>query len=437
MSDYVDAGRRPFGGGARDDRARVMPLVRAADGPRGLERAAYYSLLAFAAALPFSIFASESLLTITGVLWLALVIRQQETIEVPRMFWPLLAYAGATLVSAAFSVDPHVSFIDCKQLLLFSIVPIAYRLLPGRRALTVVDIIITAGAISATLGLIQFGILKSDHLGQRPQGSLGLYMTYSGQLMLVACTAAGRILFRSTDRAWAALVMPALVAALAVTLSRNAWVGACAGIGLLLVLRDFRLIALLPIAAVVFITVAPAPLADRLYSTFRLNAFRHDSATTEASLESNRDRLAMLRSGLHIIKDDPLTGVGPDMVIQVYPHYRDPAAVKQSNPHLHNVPMQIAAERGLPALALWLWFVGTVTVDLVRARKITSMPSITTAALACVVAMVTAGMFEHNFGDSEFLMLFLLLIALPYAADRAASPDDADRPVPTLAQPLT
>jgi O-antigen ligase len=401
-----------------------MPFVRASDEPHGLERAAYYSLLAFAAALPFSIFVSETLLTVTGLLWLVLIVRDKEAFEVPPMFWPLAAYAAATLVSALFSIDPRVSFIDCKQLLLFSIVPITYRLVPGRRALTVVDIIITAGAVSAAIGLVQFGILKSDHLGQRPQGSLGMYMTYSGQLMLIACMAAGRILFRSGDRAWAALVMPALIAALAVTLSRNAWVGACAGIGLLLLIRDFRLVAVLPVIAAIFIAVAPAPLADRLYSTFRVNTFSHDSATTEASLQSNRDRLAMIRSGWRIIKDDPLTGVGPDMVIQVYPHYRDPRAVKQLNPHLHNVPLQIAAERGLPALALWLWFVVRLLVDYVRRRKTGAMPSLTNAALACVVAMLAAGLFEYNFGDSEFLMLFLLLIALPYAADRVASDHD-------------
>jgi O-antigen ligase len=414
-----------------------MPIARASDEPHGLERAAYYSLLAFAAVLPFSIFAAQTLLTFTGVLWLIMVVRRHEAIEVPRMFWPLAAYAAATLISAEFSVDPHVSFIDCKQLLLFSIVPIAYRLLPGRRALTVVDVIITAGAISAALGLVQFGILKSDHLGQRPQGSLGMYMTYSGQLMLIACAAAGRILFRNSDRAWAALVMPALVAALAVTLSRNAWVGACAGIGLLLVIRDFRLVALLPVFAAVFIAVAPAPLTDRLYSTFRLNTFGHDSATTESSLQSNRDRVAMIRSGLRIIKDDPLTGVGPDMVLHVYPHYRDPSAVKQSNPHLHNVPIQIAAERGLPALAVWLWFIVMLVVDFLRKRKTSAIPSIATAALASVVAMLAAGMFEYNFGDSEFLMLFLLLVSLPYAADRIA-PDGSDEPQGAIAaQPLT
>ena len=33
--------------------------------------------------------------------------------------------------------------------------------------------------------------------------------------------------------------------------------------------------------------------------------------------------------------------------------------------------------------------------------------------------MLTAGMFEYNFGDSEFLMLFRVLVTLPYAADRA------------------
>jgi len=32
---------------------------------------------------------------------------------------------------------------------------------------------------------------------------------------------------------------------------------------------------------------------------------------------------------------------------------------------------------------------------------------------------------EYNFGDSEFLMLFLVLITLPYASDRTAHDADA------------
>jgi hypothetical protein len=32
--------------------------------------------------------------------------------------------------------------------------------------------------------------------------------------------------------------------------------------------------------------------------------------------------------------------------------------------------------------------------------------------------MLSAGMFEYNFGDSEFLMLFLVIVTLPFAAQR-------------------
>jgi len=373
----------------------------------GLERAAYLLLLGFAGAPLFSIFIAELLLALAAVLWLVIVIRGRERIAVPAMFWPLLAYGAATIVSAIFSVDRRVSFLDSKQLVLYAVVPIAYRLLRGQRTLKAVDVMITAGALSAVYGIVQYGIFDFDNLGQRVQGTLGHYMTYSGLIMLVACVAAARVMFREQDRLWAALIMPAVLVALTLTFSRNAWVGACAGISLLFLLRDFRLVAVVPVAAALFLAFAPAPIADRLYSTFRLND------------PTNMDRLAMIRSGLRIIKDDPLTGVGPDMVIQVYPHYRDPSAVKQSQPHLHDVPLQIAAERGLPALAAWLWFIVVLLRDFWRKSRSSPLRSLPTAALASVVAMLAAGMFEYNFGDSEFLMLFLLLVTLPYAADRA------------------
>jgi O-antigen ligase len=217
---------------------------------------------------------------------------------------------------------------------------------------------------------------------------------------------------------WAALVLPAVLVALALTLSRNAWVGACAGIGVLFLLRDFRLVWVVPVALGLFVALAPAAISDRLYSMISLKQLSGSSATIQASQQSNRDRLAMIRTGFRIIEDHPIVGVGPDMVIQVYPHYRDPDAVQQLNSHLHNVPLQIAAERGLPALGLWCWFVVTLLRDFLRQRKTSPLPSLATAGVACVIAMLAAGMFEYNFGDSEFLMLFLILVTLPFAATR-------------------
>jgi O-antigen ligase len=383
-----------------------MTTTAEQDSPVGLERAAWLALLAFAASLQVSIGAASILLTITAVLWLALIVRNRERIEVPGMFWPLAVYAAATMISAAFARYPMDSLRDTKQLVLFAIVPIAYRLLKGRRSLTAVDVIITVGALEAVYGIVQYAILDYDDLQRRVQGSLTHYMTYSGVLMLAACTAAARIMFRSEDRTWASLVMPALLVAIALTMSRNAWVGICVGIGVLLLLRDFRLIGLLPVAAALFLAVAPAQLSQRLYSTFSLKD------------PSNRDRVAMMKSGMRIIRDYPLTGVGPDGIRHVYADYRDPSAVRPLNPHLHNVPIQIAAERGLPALAIWIWFIAVLIRDLLRKNRSSPMRSLPTAALAAVMAMLAAGMFEYNFGDSEFLMLFLLIVTLPYAADR-------------------
>jgi O-antigen ligase len=385
-----------------------MPALPAAP----LERAACLALLAFAAALQVSIAAADILLAIAALLWIGLLIKNRERIEVPGMFWPLAAYAGMTLVASVFSVDPNVSLVDSKQLVLLVIVPLAYRLFRGKRALLAVDVIITVGAISATFGIVQYLILSYDNLGQRPRGMLGLYMTYSGLLMLVTCAAVSRVMFAQHNRAWAALVLPALVLALVFTLTRSAWVGACVGVGILFLLRDFRLIGLLPIAFGAFLILAPANVTARLYSTFSLTDL------------SNVDRVAMMKSGWRMVKADPLTGVGPDMVIQVYPAYRDKTAVNQRNPHLHNVPLQIAAERGIPALLVWLWFIATLVRDFFRQRRAV-YPSLSNAGLAVIGAMLAAGLFEYNFGDSEFLMLFLVLVTLPYAA--AAAPPDARR----------
>jgi O-antigen ligase len=222
------------------------------------------------------------------------------------------------------------------------------------------------------------------------------------------------------------LVLAALIGALATTQSRNAWVGACTGIAILLLMRDLRLIGLLPVVAAVFIALAPAQLTDRFYSMFRIQDQRRQNAATEASVRSNQDRLAMIRSGIRIIKDHPLTGVGPDMVMDVYPVYRDKEAVNQLNPHLHNVPLQIAAERGLPALAVWLGFIVVLLRDFIRQRQRSLALFLPNAGLAIVAAMFAAGMFEYNFGDSEFLMLFLLLVTLPYAVARPLAAEAAE-----------
>ena len=77
----------------------------------------------------------------------------------------------------------------------------------------------------------------------------------------------------------------------------------------------------------------------------------------------------------------------------------------QTPPHLHNVVLQIAAERGLPALALWIWFICAVIAGAAsmfrRAPRQGLVRFLSAMAIASVVALLAAGMAEHNFGDSE------------------------------------
>jgi O-antigen ligase len=386
-------------------------MTEAAPDPRAavLRKASTVGLVSVLIAIQFSIGLAHALYALTLVGWAALLIVERRRPQAPRFALPLALYALLTLVSAALSADPTTSVIDSRQLVLFLLVPLTYDLITREWADTAATAIMSAGAVSGLVGIGQYAILNYN-LDQRPHGTLGMYMTYSGLTMLIVCLAVAQVLFARSGRTWAALVVPALAVALAVTFSRNAWIGACSAVAVLFLLKDFRLLGILPLVVAFFFLAAPADIQQRFFSIF-------DSRDL-----SNRDRLAMLEAGGRIVRDHPLAGVGPDMVLREYPHYRTADAVLEMPPHLHNVPVHVAAERGLPALTVWLWFVVVAAIDLKRlfhsAGDLRWLPA---AGLAAMVAMLTAGLFEYNFGDSEFLMVFLFLITLPFAAIRTAA----------------
>jgi len=281
-----------------------------------------------------------------------------------------------------------------------------YDLARGRRAHSVMDVIVTVAAIGAAFAIVQYGLLHFDSLGKRPQGISHHYMTFSGFMMLGICSVLARLVFGAQDRIWPGLVLPAIVVALFLTLGRGAWVGTSIAVAVIFSLRNFRLMAAIPIVVAVAFALAPDTVTRRMTSVFDLKD------------PSNRDRVAMLKTGVAMTQAHPLTGVGPNMIEKVYTQYRAPGAVQQTNQHLHNVPMQIAAERGIPALCVFLWFVFTLGRDLLRMFRSGDNRVLAATGLASLIAMLAAGMFEYNFGDSEFQMLFLVLITLPFAALR-------------------
>lgn len=369
------------------------------------ERTAAVLLVAAIALVSFKLLVSQVLFGIAALMWLRIVLADAERPALPTFVWPLAAYAAWTVLSALVSVDVRASVIDLKQLVLFLIVPMTLRLLRGDRATTALNVIIAVGAAAALVGVVQSQVFGYDDLENRPTGFLSHYMTYSGVLMLVLCAAAARLIFDPGARAWPGVAVPALVVALAATLTRNAYVGAIVGIVCLLAVRNLKLLLVVPVAALVFVVAAPQSYKARAYSIVNLQD------------ASNRDRLDMLGMGRDIVRDHPWFGVGPDTIGRVYSQYVRPNAVHPYNPHLHNVPAQIAAERGVPALLFWLAFVATAAWGMIRPMRHGRgrERAVAGAGFGAIAAMASAGLFEYNFGDSEFLMMFLCLIALPYA----------------------
>ena len=322
----------------------TVPAAPAAPTASALDRLAHVALLAFVASVQISIAAAGILLTLTFLLL------GRGAGSRPR------AAVGAAGVRAAGRLrrgDAGVGGLldrpggqHRRQQAAGALRAGAggLHLARGRRAATVVDVVIAVGAASAAYGIIQYAMLHYDNLGQRPQGALTHYMTYSGVLMLVVCAALARVVFGTRERGWPALVMPALVVALSLTLGRSAWVGTSAAVALLLGLKDFRLTAFLPLVVAALLR-AGARHRDQPHDVDVRPAGSVATATAWRCCKHRRRRWW---------RADPLTGVGPNMVPRAYPTYRDAGAVEAVNPHLHNVPMQIAAERGLPALAIWL-----------------------------------------------------------------------------------
>jgi O-antigen ligase len=132
---------------------------------------------------------------------------------------------------------------------------------------------------------------------------------------------------------------------------------------------------------------------------------------------SVRNRIEMLDRGLAMTADFPLSGTGIQQVGKLYPRYKSEKSFPDV-PHLHNNVLQVAVERGLPAAVVWLWFIASLglgSARLARAPGTSRWSRIAAfASFGAVVGVFTAGMFEYNFGDTEVLILFLLLATLPF-----------------------
>lgn len=322
---------------------------------------------------------------------------------------PVGAFVLLSILSCAFSTLPSRSFIQIKGFGTFLLVVFIAALLDDEADVRLfVDVWRVTALYLVLRGLVEW-LAGADNLHERVAGGLSVYMTYAGLLLVFVPLLGARALSggRQASRVADALVASAGALAIALTLTRSAYIGLAIGLLVVLLAARPRLALAAPLGIALFFVLMPVAVRERLMS-----------ATNPRDVTMN-DRVAMWKTGATMIQERPVFGVGPGRVKVLYPVYRVKGWVESWPGHLHNNVVMIAAETGIPSLLAYLWLVGSffaAALRLVRASaRGEPLRGVTLGAIGAMAAVFTAGIFEYNFGDVEVLMATLVVASLPFA----------------------
>jgi O-antigen ligase len=264
---------------------------------------------------------------------------------------------------------------------------------------------------------------------QKAQGTLGHYVDFAVMLMQIACMAFAMMLAvdpsRRVLRALLGLAAAALAATLMLTEVRAA-LGALAVGGLVTVLmlgkRHTRIVAIFALG--LFLAAA----ALWIHHTRGSQAFDDNDPGTQF-------RTMMWEDGFRLMREHPWFGVGMETIrnhwmqwdIRAFSYFHDES-------HFHNDFIQIAVERGLPAMLAWLWFVVAYLVFLFRlirrARRSSQLAAgVATGVLASFVALELTSIVHYNLGIESVAMTLYFYFGLAVAIDRMLKhPETIDVP---------
>jgi len=128
-------------------------------------------------------------------------------------------------------------------------------------------------------------------------------------------------------------------------------------------------------------------------------------------------RQQVARVGLSRILIHPIFGHGMDAMQKHWTEWGFPG---KDMLHLHSTPLQLAFDRGLPMLALWLWLVIAFWLFIARAEKEASERSDTNSygillgILGALTGFLASSLVNYNYGDAEVAMMFWFLMGVSH-----------------------
>jgi O-antigen ligase len=126
-------------------------------------------------------------------------------------------------------------------------------------------------------------------------------------------------------------------------------------------------------------------------------------------------RVQVARVGLSRIPLHPIFGHGMDAMKR---HWNEWGFPGKDMLHLHSTPLQLAFDRGLPMLVLWLWLMFALFRQIATDERVASDLSDTNTygillgALGGLTGFLASSLVNYNYGDSEAVMLFWWLMGV-------------------------
>jgi O-Antigen ligase len=253
----------------------------------------------------------------------------------------------------------------------------------------------------------------------RASGWTRHYETFSETLQILAQLALGLALAHlrrrrgggGGRRIWLMLAASTVLAlGIMLTAMRTVLVAFAVGAGVVAWRAARKRERLLVSAAIIIMLVLGAFAVWRTRQAGALS-FQDESA----GLRRQVARVALSRITVH-----PFFGHGMDAVKRHWSEWGFPGT---DVVHMHSTPLQLAFDRGLPALLLWLWIIGSFWLTTTRAEKSARAgPDAFTHGLLLGAAGALVGFFasslvNYNFGDAEVALVFWWLMGIAQRQD--------------------
>ena len=254
----------------------------------------------------------------------------------------------------------------------------------------------------------------------RASGLYGNFVTYAEALQLILALAVGLFVALPRKRSLVGLALllalVGMVGSLMLTVTRASWLAFAISTTLILLVSVSR-------RAVLVAGVLAIPLI--LAGLFVLQQKRNVGFIDQQD-QSTSWRETVWREGFHLLVSKPrhlLVGIGMD---SIKAHWREWGMFDKGRlpwGHMHSNLLQIALERGLPALLVWfgLLFIYARTVWRMLRDK-TSLDwiehGLLLGGLGGLVGFFISGLVHYNWGDSEVVMILYFVMGLALALYR-------------------